>query len=431
MALVHGGDTYTYVTVAPRTSSSDDPAYPGTQQRVPLVGDTMTLERDTEVQTDEIAGVGAVRTLELGTARWRGTFTTLIYYNATWFHWFLCQLMGGCEVRRDNYLVTGEAAPGTPTTSTHWYIPQSYRATAAGSVGSITHGLVMRVCKMGPEATTHKVEKVGGASGGMYITGVTLDFPAEGWPTATWEVLGPKPSILGPATITPVALDATDYPVRPQDNSRANAVLPPAAHYEAYTIWIARNWRRFSLTIRRPLEFPPYFANDWAGTAYTYNAGMTGKLEVTAEMETLLEGDTGSWVPLSTEYLAGVSEEFQRRWRWVSASDTDTHSSVTPQADATNDVPYALQINAPTAIVESAQAPVESGGVVTLRWTERWASKRQQSVAGAGYPWDDAATDTYKCPVVIACQVADADDSSATFSVAGAGGNAPHSSITG
>lgn len=438
MGLVHGTDFYTYMTVGPKITDTDDPAYPGTQERVPLVGENMKLERETEIQVEEITAAGAVTTLELGKHVWRGTFTTLIYYNARWFHWFLCQLMGGVEVRRADYLVSGEIAPVAPVTNSHWYIPQSYRCTTTGSVGAIPYGLVARLSKQGTNNTNAYVEKLGnaGAGQGLRITGVTFDFPADGWPTATWEVLGPKPVLLGPSSFTPITQSTTDYPVRPQDNSRdsTHTYLPSIFQGEVFSTWTDIDWRRFSLSIRRPLETPPFFANDWEGANYAYNMGLTGKLEVTAQYETMMTGGSAEIARYNVEWLAEQQiGDNQRRMRWISAAEADAHSSLTPQADPTESIPYAFQINAPNVIITEAQEPVESGGAINMRWSERWISRRTTSTAGAGYPWDDDATDTYTAPVVLSCQVADGDEPSTPFyfSVPGAGGNAPFTDITG
>mgnify|MGYP001576934059 CR=1 FL=1 len=437
MALAHGSDSNTYLSLAPRDSSSDDPTYtvpPGDHLRIPLAGETMTLVREGAVQSEEITAAGGVQTLELTPGRWRGTFTTLIYYNATWFHYLMCQLFGGIESIRAGFMVNGEAAPGLPATvNTHWYIPQSFKTNTSGSISAITHGIVMRIMKMGADAgASQEGLKVGGAAGGAYIVGCVLDFPAEGWPTATWEVIGPPPTKLGPAAIDVVQPDANDYPVRPIDNSRDNAhpVLPSRA--TGGVVFVTRNWRRFSLTVRNGLDFPPRFANAWNTEQ---NIGHVGKFEVTAEWETFLEQGSLLASGLYTEWLAGlgIDNNSRRAMRWISAKSGDTHGPNNPVADQTNNVPYALEIQGGRAGFESLTGAVESAGALTLRWSERWFSRSVASTANAGWPWDDAATSTYKCPVSIAFQVSETDEPvpDGKFSVGGAGGNNPHTTLEG
>lgn len=422
--LVHGSDAFASVYIAPRDSSSDDPAYTSEYSKVPLAGSSMQVERDTAPQLEEIAATGALVTLDYGRGFWRGSFRTIVQYNAPWFHYLLCQLMGGLEGVTVDRTLNGNT-PGAGTYNAHWYFPQSWKCTTANSVGAITHGMVIRAEAQGPDNSAGTIFKVGGTAGGCYVVGVTFEQTAGEWLTANWEILGPEPTMLAGTGVAAHTFPANLYPVRPLDLSKDNThpVMPSAstANFSQTTSYIDR----LSVTIRNGLDYPPRMA-----TAYDVNNNI-GHVEpnitATASFEASL---TQSAITTTIdEFIASIalsSAELRRTLRWISAKTGSTHSAETPMCDVTRDVPYALEIGTSNAKTFDAQASVESPNVLKIRWNERWFDT-VAAKGGTGYPW---AT-SYHMAAYVAVQVADSDDATGTkFNIAAEGGNDPHSTLS-
>jgi len=417
--IIHGSQTFVALEIAARISAADDPSYPSAYFRVPFAGETMRLERAQLAASSEIAAVGAIKTLDYGAGRWRGQFRTLVYYNATFFHILLCQLMGGLEGRTADRLLNGVTAPGaTPTTSAHWYIPQSYKMDLDGSRSALTYGLALRISKMGPDTTAGTIEKILGAR----IVGCTIQQDADGWLTALWDVLGPEPTRLSGVGVTPIAMQSNRYFVKPLDLSKDNTHPVLASISEGGALVNVRNLREFTLRFDNKIEFPPRYATSFDTDN---NVGHVAAVEAGSNYVSLLEQESldVSGGQVYWEFVAGATVSGIRRLRWISAPTGATHSPLTPLADAANNVPYAFEIATNAGVVSEAQNPIESGAALTFRWAERWF---RGSIGGATW----APPTVYKVPLLIAAQVADGDDGSAKFNTpATTGGNEPHSTL--
>lgn len=422
--LVHGSDPFASVYIAPRDSASDDPAYTSEYAKVPLAGSSMQVERDTAPQLEEIAATGALVTLDYGRGFWRGSFRTIVQYNAPWFHYLLCQLMGGLEGISLDRTLNG-ATPGAGTYNAHWYFPQSWKCSDAGSLSGITHGMVVRAEAQGPDNTGGKIFKVGGTAGGCYVVGVTFEQTAGEWLTANWEILGPEPTMLAGTGVAAHTFPANLYPVRPLDLSKDNThpVMPSEskANFGAATCSIDR----LSVSIRNGLDFPPRFAN-----AYDTNNNI-GHVEpnitATASFEaSMTQAHITTTVDEFILSIVVASAELRRTLRWISAKTGSTHSAETPMCDVTRDVPYALEIGTNNHKAFDVQASVESPNVLKIRWNERWFDTTTAK-GGSGYPW----VSSYHMGAYVAVQVADSDDATGTkFNIAAEGGNDPHSTLS-
>jgi len=419
---IFGTDLYNAVEVAPLESAADDPGYPTQWFRVPHAGETTKLERDSIPQSPEITSLGALRVLDYGTGHWRGTIRTLIYYNARFMHLFLCHLCGGLEGLEINRMLNG----GTPVgllTNTHFYIPQSFKSNAVGSASAIPWGLAIRIYKMGPDNTAGSAHKILRA----FITEATFEFPETGWPTALWTIEGPEPTLLSTSGITPIVADPLDYPVKPDDFGKAPAhpVLPSLSRAVA-VIGGTRNLSSFSINVKNNLRYPRRSL-----TAYDtdYNIGHIDNFEVTARFEALLEQNELG-VPGGGVYQGGIAPNVippgERRFRAISAPSGAAHSQQTPMIDVTNNIPYGFEISTPAAGFVEMQAPIDRGGALLMRWSERWF---QGTIPATLWPPSAA----WKAPVIIAAQVLQTDEpaNDTKFASTVEGGNVPHSTLAG
>lgn len=344
---VHGVDTYTKVEMIALQSAGEDPTYPDARwDQIGLSGETTKEEREAVAQVSEIVPSGATTLFETGPGRWRGTFTTLVYYNARWFHRLMCQWMGGLEILEQDDLPDGSAAPGAPAAvNTHLYLPQSFRNTAAGSISAVPFGLAFRFWKMGVENTggTHVIEKVLNAR----VVECQIAQTAGDWLQATWTIEGDPPVELDGTGLTPVARTANEYFVKPGDLSRdsSHSILPSLAETGLIDAAVVTpGLEGFSVRGNNGLVWPRNLA-----TAFdtTLTPGHGSNWSVGMEVRDTLSKDFGVIPNWGYLYESGASGYF--RLRYISAPEGATHSINSPLADAAEDVPYAFEILIPEA----------------------------------------------------------------------------------
>ncbi len=417
--LVGGGGAYTGLELDVKESLSEVPT--GSHLRVPLVSDNMTQEVAQVPESEEISALGAVETLEVGQGIWRGQFRTLIYYNAKWFHWLMCQLMGGCEIIENDELVDGVATAST-ITSVHAYVPQNYNAQATGSAGALTFGLNARLIKMGPTNTGSALW--GERIDHLHVVGATFEFPESGWPTVTWEVIGQFGEFLdldspGPADI--VAVAANEYPIKPGDIGIAPARSPlPSASLGGLTSG-TRNIMSARITVRNNINYVPRWANSFDTQG---DLGHDGKVSVELAFDSLLEQSElslGTGGVVYPAWLLALFESDFYRLRAVSAPDGASHSNQTPMVDTgAPDVPYAFDFYAPNPHSRTMAAPIDGPGTLKVSWTKRcFVGPALSAGIGPATQWN--------VPCMFQFQVADSDDATGTkFSAALEGGNDPY-----
>jgi len=415
--LVGGGDAYVGLEIDVKESLAE---IPSAHLRVPLVSDNMVQELAQIPESEEISALGAVETLEVGQGVWRGQFRTLIYYNAKWFHWFMCQLMGGVEIYDADELVDGNATSSLQA-NVHAYVPQNYNAIAAGSAGALTFGMNARIIKFGP-VNTAPANMWGERIDHLHIVAATFEFPDQGWPTVTWEVVGQFGVFLdfgtGPATIK--AVDLLDYPIKPGDIGIAPGRTPLPSASLGGLVAGTRNISTLRITVRNNINYVPRWANSFDTQG---DLGHDGKVSVEVACTSLLEqnemiaGTAGAVYPT---WLSALFEQDFLRIRAVSAPDGASQSNQTPMVDdGAADVPYAFDFYAPRASARSMAAPVESGGNLQLSWGYRCFVA---PVPAAGI----ASSTTWNVPCMFQFQVATVDDTDAKFSAVLEGGNDPY-----
>lgn len=424
---VHGSDAYTALEIAPVESEGGNPGYPSAYDRVPLVGENMTVERETIQAPDEIIPSGAVTALDAGPGRWRGSFTTLCYYNADWMHWLLCQLCGGLETLHLDLMANGVASPGvTKIVNTHAYSPQSFRcddfgATTDGSIGAVPFGISLRLWKMGPNSTgaeSNSIERINGAR----VLEAVFEQPEDDWLRVTWTVEGPSPSLLNGDGLTPLAQNANEYVVKPGDLARDNAhsILPSLADIGGLS---EERIRGFTLRINNGLEFPSaQFLTDFDTQL---RPGKVRDVKATFELrETLTKEAMAAGEDHNAIFLANPGLTAAVRLRYISAPEGATHGPNTPLADPAEDCPYALDFELPDARITVSEAPVDSTGLLTRRATYEGVGSL---IAGT----NRAISTARKGVFLIQATVGNTDEPSSDtkFNTQDGGGNEPHSSL--
>lgn len=422
--LVHGNDAYTALEIAQRAGAGADPTYTAEYLRVPFAGESMAVARDQTPEVSEITRAGSVKTLSYGSGHWRGTFTTLLYYNAPWFHALLNQLMGGCEWLAVDRLPNDTACPGGVNAkgNTHSYLPQSFRCVTAKSIGAITHGIAMRMTKMGPDNNpgTSGIEKILGA----YVTEAVFTHQLGSWPTATWTVEGPEPTIIDGSGVTPIAAPATHYFVKSGDLSMdaAHVILP--SMFKGWGTSVDSYIDQYSLRIVNNLRFPARSLN---ALDTEHNIGHVGPYEVTMDVRVKArqeDWDAVNGSPYAFFQVVGSYDPAMPfSLRYISAPEGATHNPPqTPMVDEAEDVPYALEFTLPRPLLVAASAPVESGGALQITYSMR----------GRNDLWglDAAPNSNKRAPVAVQVLVANTDEPAADtkFSV-NYGGNDPDATL--
>ena len=421
MALVAGQDVYSSLEIAPLESHQEVEGYVGRYKRVPMVQDNMELKYQVAAESPEITSLGGVTTLEMTAGLWRGSFRTLIYYNALWFHRLMCQLMGGQESVFLNRMPNGVLTT-TGDANTHWYIPQSFNMTAVGSENGAPYGLGIRLIKGGPTNTANDGHRIDDC----HVVSATFEFPETGWPTATWEVIGKYGVTLSPGGFTPQAVEANRYVCKPGDIGRApsHATLPSLS--TAGVVTGVRNIRSARIVVKNGLDFGILpFAN--AIDAH-HRVGHEGKFEVDGTFTSLMQQSTLAVATAGEVYEQWTSNLFtgdQVRLRAVSAPDGATHSAQFPIAEQTDDIPYAFDIFLPNASIREANAPLSSPGTLNFDWAYKGF------VGPIGTTATASTVTNYKAPVVFQFFVNHSDPPTpgVNYNTNAGGGHLPHTDL--
>lgn len=410
--------------IEPKDSDGDLPGYVGSMKRLPLVADNMNQEWGA-IENPEISKSESHETVDLELGLWRGTFRTLMYYNSSWFHWLMCQLMGGSELFIQDVRIDGGSYAAT-LANAHIYMPQSFHETADGSAGAIPYGLSLRAYKVGP--TNPGSGTFGQRVRRLQVVGATFEWPESGWPTVTWEVIGSIAETLAlGAPLTVVNQGANEYPVKPGDIGiePTRTVVPSVS--KGGIVSGDRNISSARLTIRNNINFVPRWGNDFIDTApQVREIGHDAKFSVEVSLTSLLEQSELNAAQAGSVYPTWVSGIFNTgfyRLRAVSARQGVAHSSQSPLVDAANDVPYGMDVYLPLASLRGpVSAPIEREGLLQLTWNYR-------GFIGPVPTAGTALSAGYDVPIMFQFQVANTDDADAKYSAATQGGNDPNTEL--
>jgi hypothetical protein len=300
------------------------------------------------------------------------------------------------------------------------YAPQSYLMNLLGSESGVTFGMTARIAKMGSDNTAGSAFRVDN----LHVQSAVFEFPAGGgWPTVTWTVVGSFGVQMSGVGLTPIAIPAGLYAVKPGDLGRdpSHAILPSISERSAGT----RNVNTIRWTINNGVDYPPRWANDY-DVATMPRPGKEGKVTVEGAYSTFVE-QTFADIGPGEVYWEWVGSSFNGlyiRHRAISAVSGATHSSSSPLADSGEDVPYAIDFLMPLAALRDAQAPIGGPGTLQMDFTVR-GFVGPTGTTGA----ETALTTDLNVPAVIQMLVAEGDDGDAKYNDAADGGNIPHSSL--
>jgi hypothetical protein len=163
--------------IKPATTFGSVPG--GSFRRVPLLGSTISPVQDTGPLDDE-TGTGPRGTLDaFDYARRfeRGTVRTKAYYNLPVLFEMIAQAMGGCEVFGSGINWTAVPVTGGDYSGAHLFMPQSYHAIAAGSVGARPPGFAGRAWLSGEDDSGFLTD-----IDGMYINAMRFEQPQGEYP---------------------------------------------------------------------------------------------------------------------------------------------------------------------------------------------------------------------------------------------------------
>lgn len=333
--LVRGHDAYTVVEIAENATSAtwgDTPTGTAPQEwkAIPIISETMTLERDFYPKSKEFGETGAVPFVEYGRGLVKGQIVVQPRYNQEWFWNLIAQFMGD-EVITPTVDLAGSALAGC---NQHAFC----FATA------LSKGFAVRVWKGGATQSGYIETFVG-----CMISRMVWEQPEDDLPRITLDIIGKSasaaalsgtPSVVGVLNGSGGAV--TPIYVKPRDLS--NNVGTDSKFQTGATL-AQLNIRGFTLTVDRHLTFENAFAND---PDTPEQPGVSETRDVTMEIRSLLEQDYASGGKPYTEFLAKT----QSKCRVVYASTSVVAGSQK----------FAIMLDFPAIIWEEAKASISEPG---------------------------------------------------------------------
>ena len=286
MVLVRGHDALSAVEVGEETSAWGTAAS-GTMYRVPILNESLALEREQFPKAREFGSTGSVEFLEPGRSVVRGAVTVHPRYDAAWFHILLAHSFGS-EVVIPNEWVNGIAA-GTVDANTHGYT----------FAAALPMGLTFKVWKSGP-TTAGYIDTFTGC----IITRVVWEQPEDDIARVTFEFVG-KTVTTNIASGSPAAAAGSVF-LKARDLSRATSRVKTGST-------LANNFslRSLRLTWDRRIEEESAFLNDPDTLA---KPGVIDTRDVTIELNGQLEQTYGAANTPWTEFLAKTTSQCDIRY---------------------------------------------------------------------------------------------------------------------
>lgn len=329
--LVHGNDAWTALQIGQQTSAWGTAATGSgneTFYTVPLVTETLNLQRDVFPPPREFGGAGYREFIEFGRSFVQGSFTVLGRYDAKWFNILLAHAHYSELAVVTECFVDGTAlAAGN---NTHIY---HFSAT-------LPLGLTIKVWKGGAAAAAANATVE--TFVGCMITGFTVEQPENDVARFTFNFIGK--SVASAAGSGSIAAIGGLAPIKTRDLSNTYS------KFLTGTTPTALNFRSFRLTVDRHLELDPSFMNS---PDTVEQPGIADVREVTGEIQSFIEQDFYNRAN-ATPYA-----DFQAK--------TKSKISIIFAANAT-DFPlgvrtYALRLELPAIYWERADVSIKEGGV--------------------------------------------------------------------
>lgn len=378
MALVRGHDAWTRFEFAENSTSAtwgDTPSGTSPQEwkAVPILSESLTLDRDLFPTSREFGTTGGVEFVEYGRGLVRGSVTFHPRYNQEWMWGFFAQFFGDEVVNVDQDLIGGTLA----TSNRHSFV----------FTDALTRGFACRVWKGGAAASQGYIETFLGCM----ISRLVWEQPAGDIARVTLDIVGKSVSIAS-ASGNPSSVGALNggSVVSPQFVKIRDLSSSPAGVFVS-TGLTEFNHLSFTLTADRKLTPEPAFANSPDSIE---QPGVVETREVTLELQSVLETDYNASNKPYREYI----DKTESRARII-------YESTAVVAGAQE---YSIMLDLPKLIWTDAQASVSEPGAPPTRFTGR---------AILGTPASPATPPSTQTDFRMICVVKPADDSSAAWSV--------------
>lgn len=328
MVLVRGNDAWTGVRISEQVAWGTQRDNTGTWHTVPLVSESLVLNREFTQAPREFGALGYREYVESGRSFVQGSMTVLGRYDAKWFHLLLAHATWRENITVNKW-VDGSATDGVG--NIHAY---NFYATPPS-------GLNIRVYKSGPNSSGTFESFIG-----CMITGFTVEQPENEACRFTFNFVGKS------VAQSPYAMDAWlavsgANPIKVRDNANTGAQLRTGT--DVTTSGSQMNFRSWRITVDRHVEFDSTFLNDPDNLA---QPGVGDIRDVTAELTGFVEQDFYTRATYNTpykEYLANTQNKVNL-----------ILSSAVLCGGAGKS--YAMRFEFPAVVWEKADVSIKSGG---------------------------------------------------------------------
>jgi len=338
--LVRGHDAWTAVEIAENSLAAtwgDVPSgtTPYEWKALPILSETMTVERESYPKSKEFGESGALPFVEPGATLVKGTLVIQPRYNQEWFWNLIAQFMGD-EVLTPDVDIYG-VANGTNVCNQHAFVFAS----------ALSRGFGLRVWKGGATQAGYIQNFMG-----CMISRMVWEQPEDDVPKITLDILGKMPAapyttlasagplstvgqLAGGSVITPIY-------VKPRDMSN---VVGTDSKFQVGASLAQLNFRGFTLTVDRHLTFETAFANDPDNPE---QPGVSETRDITMDIRSQVEQDYLAAGKPYREFL----DKTVSKCRAVYASTSVVNGSQK----------FAIMLDFPSVVWEEARAAISEPG---------------------------------------------------------------------
>lgn len=330
MAYVRGNDSWTSLRIAMQTAAwSTEATGSGTEvyYAVPIRGESLVLNRDFFPGAREFGGTGAREYVEAGRSYVSGSFSVHGRYDAKWFNILLAYAFGKETLVQDKF-VDGTAITPADAGNAHVFDFST----------SIPYGLTIDIHKGGnlPNGTTYHRDTLIGC----LITSFSVEQNDNEPPIWTFSFLGRSVNTQSTTANSgsPLATPGGVQYVKIRDASRSGSLFKIGNTLTSF------NWRRWSISVDRHLEFDPAFTN----TPDTIDQpGVSDVREVKGELVSYVTHDRNTTNKPWPEFRAGTSSKLQL---------------ILASATAVGNKTYGYSMEIPLLYWEAADESIKEGG---------------------------------------------------------------------
>jgi len=341
--LVRGHDAYTAVEFAENAAGDTWGAAPsGTTpyhyKRIPIISETMTLNREFYPKTNEYGESGAVPYMDQGRAFVSGSITFAPRYNQEWFWALMGQFFWDEVINTPNLDYTGAALTGA-------------NQHAFSFASTVPKGFALKIWTGGASAAGYIQTFLG-----CMITRMVWEQPEDDVPRITLDILGKSTSLSSlsgtPSDVGELNDGAVTTPqyVKPRDLSNSVGTW---SKFQTGATLTQLNIRGFTLTVDRHIEFETAFAT---APDTPEQPGVTETRDITMEIRSLLEQDFGGTNKPYKEFVDRTTSKCRVQY-------------ASPNA-MTGSARYVIMLDFPAVVWEEARASVSEPGAppTNFKW---------------------------------------------------------------